>query len=174
MNKSLLLLAFCLVFSACSKIEFVYKENEVQKNLFNKTNVILRGEKIPFVNSVIFSKFGSPNNASFDLEIYVSEKITNISIKENQVSSRVDHVISFNYRLINKNKKCVVFINDQYSRFSFMPKSEGYNFGSDKSLESLYKRNVEDNVDRFIERLFDQSPNSLGNNIENKKCLNEN
>ena len=146
MNKGLLLFALCLFFSACSKIEFIYNKNEIQKKLFNKTNVILQGEKIPFVNSVMFAKFGSSNNFIFDLEVYVSEKITKVSIKENQVSSRVDHEITFNYKLKNNNKKCIIFINDQYSKFSFMPKSEGYNFGSDKSLESLYKRNIGNNI----------------------------
>jgi len=174
MNKNILTLLVCVFFSACSNIEFVYKETEFQKQLFNKTNIILKGDNIPFLNSIVVSRFGSPINQKFDLEVYVSEKKTKASIKENQVSSRVDYEIAFNYQLINKNKECIIYVNDQYSRFSFMPKAEGYNFGSDKSLESLYKRNIRNNIDSFIGGLEDKNLYGLKKKIENKKCVNEN
>ena len=87
-------------------------------------------------------------------------------IKTNQVSTKIDHEIAINYILKNQSKKCTILIKKQYSRFSFIPKSEGYNFGSDKFLESLYKRNVENNISQFLD--------SLEKQIEKKKCINEN
>ena len=175
MNKKLLIFPIFLFLSACSGVEFAYKKNEVQKQLLNNTNVVISGDSIPFVNSAVISKFGSPVNEKFNLEIYISETKTNMTIKKNQVSSRVDYDIEFEYRLKNINKKCLVFINNQYSRFSFTPKSEGYNFGSDKSLEILYKRNTEDNIDKFLDSIIDEYLDSFNRdrNLENRECLDE-
>ena len=129
--------------SACSTIDFAYTEDELNNQLYNKTNIIITGDEIPFLNTIVLSKFGTPQNGPLDLEINISEKKTKMAIKTNQVSTRIDHEIEINYILINQSKKCKILTKRQYSRFSFTPKSEGYNFGSDKFLETLYKRNVE-------------------------------
>ena len=89
-----------------------------------------------------------------------------MTIKTNQVSARVDYEIAIKYILRNHAKKSTLLTKKQYSRFSFIPKSEGYNFGSDKFLENLYKRNVENNISQFLD--------SLEKQIEKKKCINEN
>ena len=117
-----------------------------------------------FVN--FLSKFGISQNEFLDLEINVSEKKTKMVIKTNQVSTRIDYEIVINYILSNQSKKCTVLTKKQYSRFSFIPKSEGYNFGSDKFLDNLYIRNIENNIDQFLD--------SLEKQIEKKKCINEN
>ena len=164
-NFILLILMLCFLL-ACSNIEFSYIEDEVNKQLYNKNNIIITGDEIPFLNTIVLSKFGISQNEFLDLEINISEKKTKIVIKTNQVSTRIDYEIVINYILRNQSKKCTVLTKKQYSRFSFIPKSEGYNFGSDKFLDNLYIRNIEDNIDQFLD--------SLEKQIEKKKCINEN
>ena len=89
-----------------------------------------------------------------------------MAIKSNQVSTRIDYEIVINYILRNQSKKCTILIKKHYSRFSFIPESEGYNFGSDKFLDDLYMRNIENNIDQYLD--------SLEKQVEKKKCINEN
>ena len=166
MKKFVLLFLLLWFSSACSNIDFVYNEDELNNQLYNKANIKITGDEIPFLNTIVLSKLGTSQNGNLDLEINISEKKTNMTIKTNQVSARVDYEIAIKYILINQAKKCTLLTKTQYSRFSFIPKSEGYNFGSDKYLESLYKRNVENNISLFLD--------SLGKQIEKKKCINEN
>ena len=151
---------------ACSNIEFSYNDVVLNNQLYNKTNINITGDEIPFFNTIVLSKFGISQNGVLDLEINISEKKTKIAIKTNQVSTRIDHEIAINYTLTNQSKNCTIFTKKQYSRFSFTPKSEGYNFGSDKFLDNLYIRNIENNIDQFL--------NGLEKQIEKKKCINEN
>ena len=165
--KNFVLLVFLLCFlPACSNIEFSYNENELNKQLYNKTNIKITGDEIPFLNTIVLSKFGISQNGFLDLEINISEKKTKMAIKTNQVSTRIDHEIAINYTLTNQSKKCTIFTKKQYSRFSFVPKSEGYNFGSDKFLDNLYIKNIGNNIDQFLD--------SIEKQIEKKKCINEN
>ena len=164
-NFILLILMLCSL-PACSNIEFSYNKDELNNQLYNKTNIIITGDEIPFLNTIVLSKIGTSQNGLFDLEIDISEKKTKMTIKTNQVTTRIDYEIAINYILRNQAKNCTLLTKKQYSRFSFIPKSEGYNFGSDKFLETLYKRNVENNISQFLD--------SLEKQIEKKKCINEN
>ena len=164
-NFILLILMLCFLL-ACSNIEFSYIEDELNNQLYNKTNIIITGDEIPFLNTIVLSKFGISQNEFLDLEINISEKKTKMVIKTNQVSTRIDYEIVINYILSNQSKKCTILTKKQYSRFSFIPKSEGYNFGSDKFLDNLYIRNIENNIDQFLD--------SLDKQIEKRKCINEN
>ena len=164
-NFILLILILCFLL-ACSNIEFSYIEDELNNQLYNKTNIIITGDEIPFLNTIVLSKFGISQNEFLDLEINILEKKTKMVIKTNQVSTRIDYEIVINYILSNQSKKCTILTKKQYSRFSFIPKSEGYNFGSDKFLDNLYIRNIENNIDQFLD--------SLEKQIEKKKCINEN
>jgi len=164
-NFILLILMLCFLL-ACSNIEFSYIEDELNNQLYNKTNIIITGDEIPFLNTIVLSKFGISQNEFLDLEINISEKKTKMVIKTNQVSTRINYEIVINYILSNQSKKCTILTKKQYSRFSFIPKSEGYNFGSDKFLDNLYIRNIENNIDQFLD--------SLEKQIEKKKCINEN
>ena len=166
MKKFILLFLLLCFLEACSNIDFAYNEDELNNQLYNKTNINITGDEIPFLNTIVLSKFGISQNGLLDLEINISEKKTKMVIKTNQVSTRIDYEIAINYILRNQAKKCTLLTKKQYSRFSFIPKSEGYNFGSDKFLDSLYMRNIENNIDQYLD--------SLEKQIEKKKCINEN
>ena len=164
-NFVLLILLSCFLLT-CSNIEFSYNKDELNNQLYNKTNIKITGDEIPFLNNIVLSKLGTSQNGPLDLEINISEKKTKMTIKTNQVSTRIDYEIAINYILRNQSEKCTVLTKKLYSRFSFIPKSEGYNFGSDKFLDNLYVRNIENNIDQFLD--------SLEKQIEKKKCINEN
>jgi len=166
MKNFVLLILLSYLLLACSNIEFSYNKNELNNQLYNKTNIKITGDEIPFLNNIVLSKFGSSKNGPLDLEINISEKKTKIAIKTNQVSTRIDYEIAINYTLRRQSKKCTILTKKQYSRFSFIPKSEGYNFGSDKFLDDLYMRNIENNIDQYLD--------SLEKQIEKNKCINEN
>ena len=166
MKKFVLLFLLLCFLSACSNIDFAYNEDKLNNQLYNKTNIIITGDEIPFLNTIVLSKLGTSHNGHLDLEINISEQKTKMTIKTNQVSARIDYEIAIKYVLRNQAKKCILLTKKQRSRFSFTPKSEGYNFGSDKFLETLYKRNVGNNISQFLD--------SLEKQIEKKKCINEN
>ena len=53
-NFILLILMLCFLL-ACSNIEFSYNKDELNNQLYNKTNIIITGDEIPFLNTTIFS-----------------------------------------------------------------------------------------------------------------------
>ena len=79
-NFILLILMLCFLL-ACSNIEFSYNEDGLNNQLYNKTNIIITGDEIPFLNTIVISKFGISQNEFLDLEINISEKKTKMVIK---------------------------------------------------------------------------------------------
>ena len=51
-NFILLILMLCFLL-ACSNIEFSYIEDELNNQLYNKTNIIITGDEIPFLNTIV-------------------------------------------------------------------------------------------------------------------------
>ena len=45
---------------------------------------------------------------------------------------------------------CKIYEKNIITSFSFVPKSFGYNFGTDKSFEKLYKGSIRKNIFEFI------------------------
>ena len=105
---------------ACSNIEFSYKKDELNNQLYNNTNIKITGDEIPFLSSIVLSKLGTSENGALDLEIDIAEKKTNMTIQTNQVSTRIDYEIAINYVLKNQSKKCTILTKKQYSNFSFI------------------------------------------------------
>ena len=74
MKKFVLLFLLLCFSSTCSNIDFAYNENELKNQLYNKTNIKITGDEIPFLNTIVLSKFGTSQNGPLDLEIDISEK----------------------------------------------------------------------------------------------------
>ena len=101
----------------------------------------------------------------YDLNINIVEEKTKRSVQTNQAIEKLDYKLVFTYDLFNKKENCRVYQENVISRFTFEPKSSGYNFGSDQSLKKLYELSVVSSFEKFI------------NNIENVSldtCLDEN
>ena len=156
---------FLLFLYSCSSMEFVYNESyDFNNPLFNKTNVIFKGANNPSFYRYSSRYFGQNKEGVFELYIKINEEKTKRAVKTNQAISKLDYKLTYSYELFNNTNKCFVFKKTLTSRFSIEPKSSGYNFGSDQSLQRLYDLSIKNNFQQFI---------SFINEINSKKCLNE-
>lgn len=140
-----------LYMASCSGIEFVYKEQENLTNpIYNKTVVNLSGKEIPFTQRYISTYIGNGSYKIYSLGIRIAEEKIKRSVQSNQAVSKMDYNLEFVYSLRDLNKNCVVYEKSLFSNFSYVPKSEGYNFGSDESLDQMYKLATKENIERFV------------------------
>lgn len=140
-----------LYMASCSGIEFVYKEQENLTNpIYNKTVVNLSGKEIPFTQRYISTYIGNGSDKIYSLGIRITEEKIKRSVQSNQAVSKMDYNLEFVYSLRDLNKNCVVYEKSLFSNFSYVPKSEGYNFGSDESLDQMYKLATKENIERFV------------------------
>tara|TARA_B100000886_G_C20097344_1_gene356386 strand:+ start:6 stop:491 length:486 start_codon:yes stop_codon:yes gene_type:complete len=155
--KNILLIIIFLFISSCSGIEFVYKEKDnIINPLYEKTKVSTSGVNINFINSYLPMLFGQNSEDLFDLSIKIDEKKTKISVETNQATSNLRYELRFKYTLISKENNCVTYEKELLSYFSIIPKSSGYNYGSDTSLEKKYELAVTENLNQFISMLSDE------------------
>ena len=59
------------------------------------------------------------------------------------------------------NNNCIVYQKEILSVFTIIPKSSGYNFGTDSSLEKKYELVIIENLDQFV---------SLISRVDIKNC----
>ena len=71
-------------------------------------------------------------------------------LEKNQTTSNLDYELRFNYSLMLNEENCVVYEKVILSNFSIIPKSAGYNYGTDSSLETRYEASVKNNLDQFV------------------------
>ena len=147
------IISFVLFFfiASCNNLEFVYNENTNLINpLYNKTNIILSGVDLVFMKSYIPMFFGNNQNNKYNLLINIKEKKTKKSIETNQVASNLRYELRFFYTLILNNSNCKVYEKEILSYFSIIPKSAGYNYGTDASIEKKYELVITDNLNQFV------------------------
>lgn len=150
MSKILVIFIFIFL-SSCSKIDFIYNNNENLTNpLYEKTHVTTSGVNLTYLNSYIPVVFGTNKKNSYNLLIDITETKTKSSIETNQAASNIRYKLRFKYNLVSTEQDCGVFNKEIVSYFNIIPKSEGYNFGTDISLEKKYELVVADNLSRFV------------------------
>lgn len=149
MIKKIILLFFCILVCSCANLEFVLDERPHNK-LKYKTQIIDNGGANEYFNSELFSYFGKVEKKDYILITNFFEKKANRVVKNNQVAEKVDYELDVKYELFYKNFSCKVFKKNIVTKFSFAPKSSGYNFGTDRSLERLYKNSVKKNIENFL------------------------
>ncbi len=155
MNK--LFIVFLIYFVAsCGGVEFVYKNDKNLINpLYQKTKVITSGTDLSFMNSYLPMYFGESDEYTYNLQINVNEKKTKRSVETNQATSNLRYELRFYYTLTSIKNNCITFEKEIISYFSIIPKSSGYNYGADTSLEKKYELAVSDNLNQFISILPD-------------------
>ncbi len=147
---------------SCSNVEFIYKEDKNLVNpLYEKTEVRTSGFSINFMNSYLPMFFGSNKEDSFNLLINIDQNKTKRAVETNQVTSNLRYELKFTYTLISNEKNCVTFNKELLSYFSIIPKSSGYNYGTDTSLEKKYELAITENLNRFL---------SIITNVNISKC----
>ena len=138
--KRLFLITVFVFIVSCSNVDFVYKENKSLINpLYEKTEVNVSGFNINFMNSYLPMFFGNNKEDYFNLSIKIEQNRTKRSVETNQVATKLRYDLKFIYTLVLNEKNCVNFNKELASSFSINPKSSGYNYGTDTSLEKKYE-----------------------------------
>ncbi len=151
----------CLFVVSCNHIEFVYKNDSNLINpLYEKTKINTSGDSLVYLSPYIPMVFGENKDASFNLSINIKEKTTKRSVETNQATSNLGYELRFLYTLISNDKNCVTYEKEILSNFSIIPKSAGYNYGTDASLEKKYQIAVMNNLDQFISFVSDVNINN--------------
>lgn len=150
MNKIFIIFIFIFI-SSCSKVDFIYSNNDKLKNpLYERTNVSTFGINLAYLNSYIPVVFGNNKENSYNLLIEITETKTKSSVETNQAASNLRYALRFKYTLISIEQDCEVFYKEIISYFNIIPKSDGYNFGTDTSLEKKYELVIADNLSQFV------------------------
>ena len=158
MIKFFLIIISLFFIISCSELEFVYKDEiDIFNPLYKKTDVNISGLDLPFMKSYIPGRFGNKKNSDFDLLINVEEEKTKRSVETNQATSNLRYELRFFYTLILNKDSCVTYEKEIASYFSIIPKSSGYNYGTDSSLEKKYELAISDNLNQFVSILSDKS-----------------
>lgn len=153
MNKVLIIVLF-IILNSCSYVEFVYdNDKDLTNPLFNKTSVKVEGKDLPIIKSYIPLLFGHNKEKKYSLLINVEEKQTKRSVETNQATSNLRYELRFLYKITLIKDNCSTYEKEFLSTFSIIPKSSGYNYGTDASLEKKYELTVNENLDRFISSL---------------------
>lgn len=151
MKNIVIIIVINFLLFSCNSVDFVYKNKTNLVNpLYEKTKVSISGPNLVFMNSYIPMLFGSNEKNEYYLEIEVKEKKTKRSVETNQATSNLRYELRFFYNLTLNNEDCVVYENEILSFFSIIPKSEGYNYGADVSLEKKYELAIRENLNQFI------------------------
>ena len=140
------------VFS-CNSFEFVLKDDNQTNPLKEKTLLIIDKNLEEKFMRGLYSYFGNSETYKYILKTKFSESKENRIVKKNQVAEKIEYTLVADYELFYKTSECKIFNKRVISKFSFTPKSEGYNFGSDRSFDKLYRSSVDKNINNFIDIL---------------------
>ena len=153
MMKKYISYTLLLFILSCSNIDFVLK-NESQTNPLKDITALLIDKKTEerFVRR-LYSYFGNSEEYQYILKTNFLEKKENRIVKNNQVAEKIEYTLEVDYELFYKTIECKIFNKTIVSKFSFTPKSAGYNFGSDRSFDKLYSGGVDQNINNFIDAL---------------------
>tara|TARA_B100001057_G_scaffold128382_1_gene127447 strand:- start:240 stop:686 length:447 start_codon:yes stop_codon:yes gene_type:complete len=141
---------------SCSRVEFVYKnEKNLINPLYQKTKVTTSGTDLSFMSSYLPMFFGEVDAHTHSLQIKIDEKKTKRSVETNQATSNLRYELRFYYTLTSIKKDCITYEKEIISYFSITPKSSGYNYGTDSSLEKKYELAIANNLNQFVSILSD-------------------
>ena len=147
-NRALFFFATIFLVS-CGGFNLVLKEGTSSIKLKGNTNVIFDKNQNERLVGELFSFLGNNEKGDYILVVNYTEEKENILVKKNQVAEKIDYEIIIDYDLFYKDRVCKIYNKKIISQFSFVPKSFGYNFGSDRSLEALYRTTINKNIRSF-------------------------
>ena len=141
-----------LIFS-CSNIEFVLDNSSQTNPLKDKTALLIDKDSNERFVRGLYAYFGNNKKYEYILKTNFLEKKENRIVKNNQVAEKIEYTLEAVYDLFYETSECKIFNKKIISKFSFTPKSAGYNFGSDRSFDRLYNSGVDHNIGTFIDTL---------------------
>ena len=156
---------FCIIIifiiASCNNMDFVYDNNKKNINpLYGKTSINTSGLELSFMNSYIPIFFGENNENIFNLSININEKKTKRSVETNQAASNLRYELRFVYSLVSNTKNCITYEKEILSSFSIIPKSSGYDYGTDASLEKKYELAIIESLNRYVSLLSEVDINN--------------
>lgn len=151
MKERIIILFSVLLLSSCGGINFVLENDATNTGLSEKTLLINNNKTNSIFNQEMSSYFRADKEYDYILITNLSEEKENRLVKQNQVAEKIDYKLIVDYELFYKNRGCKILVKQLVSQFSFVPKSFGYNFGTDRSLEKLYRNSIEKNISEFVE-----------------------
>ena len=150
MIKSFFLVLLMFILPSCGNIDLLLLDNTSANILRGNTSVVFVGQyEERFVQEII-SFFGNNKNGEYILFATFLEKKENSLVKINQVAEKINYELTANYEIFFKDASCKIFNQKIISKFSFVPKSFGYNFGADRSLEKLYLSSINKNIRELV------------------------
>ena len=153
MIKKYIFCSFLFFILSCNNIEFVHKDSNQKNPLQDKTMLLIdKGSDERFVRE-LYSYFGNNEKHVYILKTKFIEKKENRIVKNNQVAEKIQYTLKVDYSVFYKTSECNIYNKTIISKFSFTPKSAGYNFGSDRSFDKLYSSSVDQNINNFIDTL---------------------
>ena len=153
MKVSSILILILLVVS-CSEIQMVYQDDKSLINpLYNKSKIKIYGLDLPHLKKYTPVYFGNSENESFNISIEIKENKIKRSVEKNQSASNIRYELRFIYTVRLITEECDVYNNVIKSSFTILPKSSGYDYGTDSSLDKKYELAITDNFNRFIASL---------------------
>ena len=153
MIKNYVACVFLFFIFSCGSVEFVLKDTIEQNPIKDKTLLLIdKNTEEKFVRG-LYSYFGNSEKYEYILKTRFLEKKENRIVKNNQVAEKIEYTLEIDYDLFYKTGECEIFKKTIVSKFSFTPKSAGYNFGSDKSFDKLYGNSINNNINNFIDDL---------------------
>jgi len=158
---------FFISLTACSSVEFVYNnKNNISKYKKNTTIVALDNQS-EYLISYLSKKLENTkesNEYTLNISSQLIESMTSTNQDQSAASYYINSIVK--YELINNFENCTVYLDTIETGFSYNTKSEGYSFGTERSIEKNTKQNLEQNAEVFLKQI-----SSLSNN---KGCINEN
>tara|TARA_X000000368_G_C22894488_1_gene651202 strand:+ start:26 stop:511 length:486 start_codon:yes stop_codon:yes gene_type:complete len=150
MKKSFLIFFLLFFISSCGEVAFLLEDDGNTNPYENNVFVIFNGKQEERFERQVYLSFGNTNKGEYILTTTFSEKKENRLVKKNQVAEKIDYEIKIKYELFSKKLSCNTYENKIVTKFSFVPKSFGYNFGTDRSFEKLYNNSLKKNINKFI------------------------
>ena len=153
MKVSSIVILILLVVS-CSEIQMVYEDDKSLINpLYNKSKIKIYGLDLPYLKKYTPVYFGDSKKESFNISIEIKEHKIRRSVEKNQSASNIRYELRFIYTVRLITEECDVYNNVIKSTFTILPKSSGYEYGTDSSLDKKYELAITDNFNRFIASL---------------------
>ena len=168
MIKNLSSLVLVLLLSSCSGLEFVYDNNNKKGNfLFLNTSVFAFGDDKILIKNRLEEILKKPSESQKYILTATSEKkTTNLIIEDDQTATQIENTFVIKYTLKDQESLCLLDEKKITTSLDYRVKSSGYNFGSDLSKKNIVIKNINKNINSYMNYLLEK--------LTEIKCTNDN
>jgi hypothetical protein len=150
MKKNLFYILLSFLIISCSGYEFVYKGDPIVEELKNKTVLVVGGDEIPKITSLLKQKLGKVDNTLYSLSVFVEKTVTPITIDKDGTASKIEIKNVGTYVLKKSEDDCHITNKKIYTKSTYNSATSGYDFGADVSRDDILEKNLKENIDGFF------------------------